>query len=365
MDISRSFGKSSVRRLMTNTLKTIAGVLAKDLPIYAVAMLSRNSDWLAIRNRSEHLDPAPDNSGYRCNWQWTSDLHAPKVLPFLGRWLMRRALADHPIRRLPQPELVLDQPQVSFIIGHRGMARLPHLLATLESIAGQQGAAFECIVVEQETESQLAGYLPSWVRHIHTPPPTPDMPYCRSWAFNIGVKKARGSVLVLHDNDMLVPADYASQILARVDQGYEVVNLKRFIFYLNESHTRTVFDEGASLLKMAPEAIVQNLEGGGSVAVTRVAYERIGGMDESFIGWGGEDNEFWERAQTCKVWPYGYLPIVHFWHFAQPGKYVGENPTLQHYRALSAALASERIAHLISCGHGDMAGPVGGPPRVD
>lgn len=340
-------------------LRQLLGVLLKDLPRYLPALTGQGDQYLTLCNRNERLEMASDGSGYRCDWQWTSDLHAPKVLPFLGRWLMRRALADHPIRRLSQPECILGQPEISFIIGHRGMARLPHLLATLDSIAGQKDVAFECIAVEQETESQLAGKLPSWVRHIHTPPPEPDMPYCRSWAFNIGAKQARGSVLVLHDNDMLVPADYAAQILARVNQGYEVANLKRFIFYLSEKHTQAVFVGRGTLLGDVPENIVQNLEAGGSVAITREAYERIGGMDESFIGWGGEDNEFWERAKTCKVWPYGYLPIVHLWHSAQPGKYQGENPTLKHYRALSKIPAEERISRLAASTHGSMAEPVG------
>jgi len=337
----------------------LSGVLIKDLLRYRRSLGKPNDSYLTLCNRNESLESAPDGSGYRCDWQWTSDLYAPKVLPTLGRRLMKRALADHPIRRLPQPENFTARPEVSFIIGHRGMTRLPHLLATLESIAGQQGVSFECIVVEQEAESQLAGRLPSWVRHILTPPPVSDMPYCRSWAFNIGVKHARGSVLVLHDNDMLVPVDYAAQALERVKQGYEVLNLKRFIFYLNGKHTQGVFAGHASLIDKAPEAIVQNLEGGGSVAITHEAFERIGGMDESFIGWGGEDNEFWERAQTCKVWPFGCLPLLHLWHPSQPGKYQGENPTLRHYRDLSLIPAGERIVRLASLGHGNMTGPHG------
>ena len=107
---------------------------------------------------------------------------------------MKRALADHPIRRLPQPELVSEQPDVSFIIGHRGRERLPHLLATLESIAGQEGTSVECLVVEQDVQAHLLGHLPAWVRYLHTPPPTPNLPYCRAWAFNVGVRQARGAV---------------------------------------------------------------------------------------------------------------------------------------------------------------------------
>ncbi len=339
--------------------RKLLGTLILDMPKYLLVLWVAKSRLLSLANRKERLIPAPDGRGYRCDWQWTSDLHAPKVFPFLGRRLMKLALVDHPIRRLPQLENYSGQPVVSFIIGHRGTARLSHLLATLESIAGQQDASVECIVVEQEMESQLGGHLPPRVRHIHTPPPVSDMPYCRSWAFNIGVKQARGNVLVLHDNDMLVPADYAAQALERVKQGYEVLNLKRFIFYLGRAHSEGMFDVKATLLDDTPEAIVQNLEGGGSVVITREAFERIGGMDESFIGWGGEDNEFWERAQTCKVWPYGYLPIVHLWHPSQPGKYQGENPTLRHYRDLSLIPEWERIVRLASLGHGDMAGPHG------
>lgn len=340
-------------------MKQLLGVLLKDLPRYFPALLKGDNSYLSLCNRAERLDPAPDASGYRCDWQWTTDLHAPKVLPLLGRLLMTRALSDHPIWRLRQPDFFSEQPEISFIIGHRGMARLGHLLATLESIAGQQNALVECIVVEQETESQLAGVLPAWARHIHTSPPASDMPYCRSWAFNIGVKQARGGVLVLHDNDMLVPVDYASRILDKVGDGYDVVNLKRFIFYLNESHTQAVFAGRAALTAEAPAAIMQNTEGGGSVAITREAYDRIGGMDESFIGWGGEDNEFWERAKICKVWPYGYLSLVHLWHPSQPGKHQRENPTLHHYRNLSLIPTAERIARLSRLGHGDMACPFG------
>lgn len=318
---------------------------------------------MPIRNRAERLEAAPDHSGYRCDWQWTSDLHAPKVFPALGRRLMQRALADHPIRRSDLPvNAHAAQPEVTFLIGHRGMARLPHLLATLQSIAAQQGAVVECIVIEQDTVSQLGPHLPAWVRLVHTPPPAPDMPYCRSWTFNVGAKHARAGVLVLHDNDMLVPVDYAASILDRVHRGYDVVNLKRFIFYLTQAHTQAVFDGRAGLLDAAPEVIVQNLEGGGSVAITRAGYDQIGGLDESFIGWGGEDNDFWERAQTLRVWPWANLPLVHLWHAAQPGKQDAQYETARHYRALTQVDPQERIRRLARAPKGQIQGPSGWQP---
>ena len=91
--------------------------------------------------------------------------------------------------------------------------------------------------------------------------------------------------------------------------------------------------------------------------ITRTGYERIGGLDESFIGWGGEDNEFWERAQTLRVWPWANLPLVHLWHAAQPGKHDAANPTAQHYRLQARSDAQERIRLLHAAPQGRMGGP--------
>lgn len=338
-------------------MKQLLGVFLIDLPRYIPAILKNDDSYLSLCNRAERLVPAPDASGYRCDWQWTSDLYAVKFLPLLGRLLMKRALSYHPIRRLREPEYDWKRPQVSFIIGHRGNNRLPHLMATLESIAGQHGTACECLVVEQDTDSLLSGGLPPWVRHIHTPPPVAGLSYCRSWAFNIGAKHAHGSILVLHDNDMLVPADYAEQIQRRAMQGFEVINLKRFIFFLREAHTKGLLFKNAALLDDVPEVIMQNAEGGGSVAITRDAFERIGGMDETFIGWGGEDNEFWERAQCCTVWSYGCLPFVHLWHPPQSGKHQVSNPALQRYRLISTIPPAQRVKQLRNRNQGQLTGP--------
>jgi hypothetical protein len=332
------------------------GVIARDLVSYNRALAAGSDRYLSIRNRAEQLEPAPEGPGFDCAWQWTSELHAPKFIPSLGLRLMRRALDDHPIERsveAPQTQA----PQVTFLIGHRGTSRLPHLLVTLEGIAAQRGAGIECIVIEQDHVSQLAGRLPSWVRLLHTPTPSAGMPYCRSWAFNVGARIARGNVLVFHDNDMLVPSDYAAQIARRAASGWEVVNLKRFVFYLSQEHTAEVLAGRSALTDAPPSVIVQNLEGGGSVAITREAFERIGGFDESFVGWGGEDNEFWERAQSLRCWRWGSLPIVHLWHEPQPGKRGASNPTEQLQRQLSAIDVRIRIETLRNTRQGDPSGP--------
>jgi hypothetical protein len=327
-------------------LQSLIRVLVKDFWRYQSALLSKDNSYLSICNRYEQLKTDPDREGFLCNWLWTSDLHAPKILPLLGKQLFKKALENHPICESNNTLEKTDFPQVSFIIGHRGEARLPHLLKTLNSIAGQTDIKIECIVVEQDNNPLLPEYLPTWIEYIHTPPPILDMPYSRAWAFNVGAKRAKSDVLIFHDNDFLISKDYAKEILRRIKQGYKVVNLKRFLFYLSQAGIDQFFSDRISLIDSPLENIVQNLEAGGSIAIERDKYWDIGGFDESFIGWGGEDNEFWERARTLKVWNYGYLPMVHLWHPSQPGKELQETSAISLYKQLSQIPVDIRIANL-------------------
>lgn len=330
------------------------GAVVFDLPRFLWAMRPSGSQdrraapWIFFHNRRERLKTGSSANGASCDWQWTTDLNIAKVFPLLGSRLREKALRDWPIKFASQPKQLADKPDVSFIIGHRGKARLPHLLITLETIAAQRDVSFECVVVEQSASPEVRTEIPSWVRYVHTPLPRADMPYSRSWAFNVGARNANSELLILHDNDMLVPESYAAEVVAKFKAGNEVINLKRFIFYQSEAHTNRIIS-GERLLNIAPpSSVVQNLEAGGSLAISKEAHFRIGGFDESFVGWGGEDNEFWERAQTQTVWPYGYLPIVHLWHPSQPEKHDPSRFTASLLESRSSIPPTERIRELTS-----------------
>lgn len=293
--------------------------------------LRRN--WTHIRNRSECIDA--DASGVRCEWRWTSDLHIAAVFPSAGLRLMRAAFAQWPIGfAAAVPET--DAPRVSFIIGHRGLGRLPHLLATIGSIAAQHGTPVECIVVEQSAAPETRPHLPPGIRYVHTPVEA-SRPYCRSCAFNAGARQARGEVLVLHDNDIVVPALYATAALETIAAGADFANLIRFLFHLREVKVT---------LDAPPERVVQNTQGG-SIVARRDAYFDIGGYDEDFVGWGGEDNDFWDRASTRRVQSHAFVPMLHLPHPPQAGKELGERaPAVARYRELERVPAAERIARL-------------------
>ena len=322
------------------------GVWLKDRWRYERALRSPNPEYLALANRTERLERAPDGTGFYCRWPYTSRLHAPKFQPNLGQRLLRRCLENAPISCAPTRPASSSPPDISVLIGHRGRERLPLLLATLASLAGQQDVHLECLVIEQAAVSEIATDLPDWVRHVMAPLPDASAPYNRSQTFNVGAREALGSTLLLHDNDMLVPAGYCRRILDRRGRGYEVINPKRYIFYLTEGHSRNVQNGLVGYDALPPDYIVQNLEAGGSMAISTRGFEAIGGMDEGFVGWGGEDNEFWDRCLTLPTWIWGYEPIVHLWHRSQPLKDDSDNPNILRCREIMQRPARDRIAAL-------------------
>ena len=333
--------------------RRVLGALLIDLPRYVVCMMTKQG-WIRMRNRADAVRRAETGVGVACDWEHTRTLHLCDVFPVTGKWLLRRALRDYPITRQDRPkhqnglfccgnaDIAEDAvPDISFLIGHRGKERLPLLMAVLESIAAQCDVSFEALVVEQDTTPVIRDSLPDWVRYVHNPCPD-AMPYNRSQTFNVAAAHARAPLLVLHDNDMLLPQSYAAEACRLAGQGYEVINMKRFIFYMAEASPR--------IMENNVQSVVQNLEGGGSVAIVKHVFDAIGGMDEAFVGWGGEDMEFWGRCLTRKVWEYTFLPIVHLWHAAQPGKRakrgLGE-ATADLTDARLAMVPEQRIAELV------------------
>jgi hypothetical protein len=343
------------------TLKQHIGTFIYDWPVFVKTMLTKSKlhgNWLFFRNRNDKLIPNPDGIGVRCDWQYTRKMHLCNVFPAIGAFLMCMALRDYPIHLSEDyfaTSFLAGEPgenvHVSFLIGHRGLERLPHLLMTLASIQAQKGARVECIVVEQDVAPKIRDSLPDSIVYHFTPIKSNDTPYNRSWAFNVAARKARGRLLVCHDNDMLVPASYAANLVKIADKGYEVMQLKRFIFYLDESSTQSVF-EGRRLDRvLSVETVIENLEGGGSVGIHRSTYSGIGGFDEGFVGWGGEDLEFWDRCLTRKTYRYAFLPIVHLWHPPQPGKRAAKGlgkTTYEYTHLRRGMLVDRRIKELKS-----------------
>ena len=305
---------------------------------------------MQITNRNEKYIPAIEGAGVCMLGDFTSELRLVNHFPSLSNRLFEKACEQHPFC-LSRDFEHCPSPDFSFIIGHRGKDKVANLNLVIQSLAGQTNKSFECIVVEQSAIADLQQTLPGWVRYFHQPVDDSEL-YNRSLAFNLGVEKARAENIILHDNDLLIPADYIDWHLKYLNMGYHLVNLKRYIFGLNKDDTDQLFSTNQIAQSFSPMYVLQNAKGGGSLVIKKSAYKRIGGFDNRFAGWGGEDNELWQRAQILNIYPYACLPLIHLWHLPQKDKRKGEHGgglyTEELIDELSRVPIYERIKNLTS-----------------
>ncbi len=330
-------------------LRTKAGVLLIDGPRYAWR-LAQKGGWIHLRNRGDTLQPASDGLGVAFESDSSTDLHACHVFPALGRIAMKRATAEWPFS-MESGSRLQENARLTFVIPHRGRARVPGLIAVLRSVLAQQDVPVECIVVEQNAAREVEG-LPEGVRYIHLPHPSGDDAWRKCWAFNVGVAAAQTDIVVCHDSDILVPMDYGREILRLMAEAdWEIVHLHRFLFCLDEADTARVVQSGQLASGIIPERVRQGWKGG-TLAIRRESYFRVGGFDESFVGWTGEDMEFYDRCRVLKGWRFGYLPFIHLWHPPQPSKVsAGDRArNSEHTEEVMAVSREERVARLCQSG---------------
>jgi len=332
-------------------MRRLMGVCLFDVPRYLKGLCPRgrtlgDRGWLHICNRDEVLEKNPSGPGVLCRWQWTSDLHACHVLPWLGRYIYQQALRDWPVH-LNQVFRTSSRPEVSFVIPHRGADRLPLLLATIRSIAAQEDAAVECIVVEQSNKRSVTT-LPDGTRYLHLPHPDDPHSWRKSWAYNVGANEARSPLIVCHDADILVPAKYASEILSAFkESSLQAAFMQRFLFCFTQQQTDEFLETAQVPISIAPERVRQNWKGG-TLAIRRDAFFEIGGFDETFVDWTGEDLEFYDRCGAISCSRYGYVPFIHLWHPPQPSKSGNKREAnLAHTRRVMAVPREDRIKRLM------------------
>jgi hypothetical protein len=312
--------------------------------------------WIQLCNRIEALEPNPNGRGVRCLWQFGSDLHAPGVLPQLGRRLMQAALADWPIRFADAPA-VPGEPELTFVFAHGGEDRLPQLQWTLRNVFAQQDARVECLVIDQGA-TPIGDALPRGVRYLRLPKQGVAAGWHKAWAFNVAARQARSRILVFQDGDVCMPERYAAELVHAFDApGVRAASLQRLLFYLDEASTQRVMQSGSLPSDLTPVRVFQNWKGG-TIAVEREAFFELGGFDEGFVDWGGEDDEFYDRCQLVGHCRYGYLPFVHLWHAPQPDRLKPGNVNTAHALPARMAIApAERVRELQARPWGRESGP--------
>ncbi len=168
-------------------------------------------------------------------------------------------------------------------------------------------------------------------------------PFNRGASINLGVENWAGDVLVIADADVAVSsgdvaaaveAAYSGQwVIAYAEDGYHTLTV--------EATERLLAADPAGRLPVpydGPWTCLDRVESvSGVLAMPRGAFERAGGFDTRWDGWGGEDRAF--AITLDMVWgPPARTPgpLLHLWHprgldFRSPG-WPANAALLERYR---------------------------------
>jgi|GEM_PF-5862859 len=130
----------------------------------------------------------------------------------------------------------------------------------------------------------------------------------RSWGMNIAFWQSNGEHIVCTDSDIILEQPDIREALIYLAE-WEVINPYTKIFDLTQEESQQ-----SPFPKHSKERTGLNMAGG-ILFIQRQAYVKIGGWNEEFEGWGGEDNAFAIKILRIFI-SHLTLPgtAYHLWH---------------------------------------------------
>ena len=206
----------------------------------------------------------------------------------------------------------------------------------------------EVVLVEQDAVSRVdSRSLPSNCVHFFI---KNAGPFNKAWGVNVGYKRSSGDVIAFGDADVIVNTQVLTPCFGVCSRGIAAVRpFDRWVdLTRGESRKMIDGDEEPSVVR-SPQSVDREGIGefisfcSGLFMIRRDVYSQLGGFDESFVGWGGEDD-----AMTLKLARSGLSTQIlegetafHLWHershhsrYGHP-HYAQNVERLKHYTACS------------------------------
>ncbi len=198
----------------------------------------------------------------------------------------------------------------TYVIGYRHkLERLQNLRRVLDWINGFSGV--EVIIVEQDKHSKIK-HLNLKAKHVFV---KSNMPYNRSWAFNVALKYSNSPIIVFGDSDLIMePNDFIKGLQAT--EQFDMVSPYHSVIDLTPQENGLPIEQIVRISRPGRgENDVQKINISGGIAIfRRDSIYKIAGWNEDFIGWGGEDDYQTLKVHNFLQWTELKARCFHFYH---------------------------------------------------
>jgi predicted glycosyltransferase involved in capsule biosynthesis len=172
----------------------------------------------------------------------------------------------------------------SYVIGHRGTNsyRVDNLIKTIDWVSQ---FPVNIVIVEQDDCPKIEDVLRNKkVKYIFA---KNKSLYNRSWAFNVAHRIQKYDYMICADNDMMLSTDSFNKFLNACN-NYDAVSPFKNLYDLTEDESRSFNPDTFKLDDRGARGWMNFTSG--ICGISRKAMENVGGWDERFEGWGGEDD---------------------------------------------------------------------------
>lgn len=150
----------------------------------------------------------------------------------------------------------------------------------------------------------------------------------RSWGYNCGLNIVHQNKIILADNDIILNNNDLVEGLNYLN-NYDIVKPFTKVYDLTSEDTiNCIHDNKYQISNTSKER--QHSIAGGLLMLTRGSFFLVGGYDERFEGWGGEDNEMYLNLfdymvnEKLKIHTFG-KEVIHLFHKRESDSYPVSN----------------------------------------
>ncbi|MCS7316917.1 MAG: galactosyltransferase-related protein [Candidatus Dojkabacteria bacterium] len=175
-------------------------------------------------------------------------------------------------------------------------------------------------LIEQDTQAKIEQELKKDFPEIYYDFIYNPLPFNRSWAFNVSINKYKKdfNYFVFSDADVLMPKENYYKFLNLIEEN-KVIFKPVPALDINQKTTEFIIQnfpifESEKIKKLnIPQSQRSFYKSAGIICATSLnILEKIGGWDERMIGWGREDDAFFQDILNFKI-PY-IFPEMNSYH---------------------------------------------------